>query len=239
MSGVVKIKRKIIAVALAVALAASMGSLALASSPSPAGIDLSPSTTPPEIRPDTDPNFPGTVAGLSNGLCFGIIDIMDVNEATANIVRSSAVDHHDSDGREIGLRVRSGVDFDVQVNLTGFQVSGANTISGAFKVFTQDSGTPIIANTAAGEVTNANNEWRTMSASPAVVTADLGLTNPLMSGSGGTPGATATFVRGRNLAGVEILWATNLVAELHMIPGTATAIGQATATMTWTAVPAL
>jgi len=224
-----------IAAVLTIALAVSMAGTALAS-PSPAGIELSPSATAPEIRPDTDPNFPPEVGELSTGLCFGRIGIWEMLLATSNVVRNSAADHEAPNGREIGLRVRSAVDFDVQVTLTGFQVGGSNTISGAFKVFTQDGGTPIPANAAAGEATNVNNEWRTVAGSPAVITTYLA-SNPLMSGTGTTPGPTAIIVRGRGFAGVDILWATNLVGELHMVPGTAVEVGAASATMTWTAIP--
>jgi len=227
------IKQKIFALSLVVALAVSMTGTALAGL-SPAGIDLSPSTTAPEIRPGTDPDFPESVAGLSDGLCFGTMALVDTWLA-GNFARNSATDHNDPNGREIGLRVMSAINFNVQVDLTGFQVGSVNTLVGAYMQFTATGATPVTATGASGGYNRVVGGWQSL---PLSVPNTFTLLTPnIMSGTGTTPGSAVTIVEGREFAGVTVLWARNLVAELNMVPFTA-GPGEARATMTWTAVSA-
>jgi len=234
-------KKKIIAAVLVAALALSMTSVAFAN-PSPAGIELQGATTPPTIPPDTDPDFP-PMANLADGLDFGSIAVATVNTASANVVRNSMTHSRTAAGEEIGLRTRSAVNFNVQVTLTGFRadVGGTgtnvtNTLPGAFMNFTATGATAVTATGASGGYNRADGGWQSL---PLTSPNTFTLMNPnLMAGTGTTAGSAVTVVEGRSFAGVEMLWGRNLVGLLNILPNTALAAGETTATMTWTVIPA-
>jgi len=233
--------KKIITVALAIALVASVASTAMAASPtSPAGIYFEASTTETTIRHDNDTRFPEQVADLVSGLCFGTMNLMEIWEASSTVVRDSAYWAASPATAEIGLRVESPRDFRLDVTLSGFQMGSQNTLAGAFMTFTHDGATPIPA-TATG-TTNVNGspyQWRSMSIVPATVDLNIGVApnQRLHSGEGIAHGDTVTIATSTGINGIDILWATNLVGELHMVPGSVNTPGVARATMTWTATP--
>jgi len=237
---VAKIK-KIITIALAIALHVSVTSKAVAASPStttPAGIYFLASETETTLRPDDDTRFPGEVAELASGLCFGVMNLAEMLTATNTIVRDSAYWAVAPTRAEIGVRVESARDFRVDVTLSGFQMGGVNALEGSYMTFTHDGATPIPANTP-GTVNNGPYQWRTMPAVTATVNLNIGTaqSQQLHSGEGTAHGNTVTVATSTGINGVDVLWATNLVGMLHMEPNTVPAPGVATATMTWTATP--
>ena len=228
-------KKKILAVVLAVTLVASMGTLAFAS-PSPAGIELTGVTDPPVIPPDNDTGFPPSVRGLADGLDFGSITVASVNTASSNVVRNSLTHARTAPQEEIGIRTTSAVNFNVQATLTGFQVGTVNTLPGAFMNFTATGATAVVPGGTAGGFARADGGWQSLPlSSPHTFTVT---TNNLMSGTGATPGSAVTVIEGRNFTNVPMRWARNLVGELTILPNSALTAGETLATMTWTVAAA-
>jgi hypothetical protein len=244
-----KMKKKILAAILAVAMLLSMGVVALADEETTAGLLLvEEDEDGPEIPPDDCPFFPVSVADFGD-LDFGEVEIEDIMSPGAETRNSS------EDARnglyEFGVRFVSHTDFTLQVSISGFGVDTGSgiedTLTGTTLTFsnaTADGATAVTnlvpGEGGAGTVVSGSvsgNVWTN-------VTSGVGTPGTWVLTTGGdhtTQGTPQNFLVGTEIDDLAVnwRWATNLVGLLSIPAFAPTSYaGETRATIEWTVVGA-
>jgi len=228
--------KKMIALVLALAMTLSM--TVVASANSNAGMELTGTSVPPVIPPETDPDFPAGLAKLSTGLDFGSLSFATVRDdgiaARPAVSNARIATGETLPSDTVGLRVRSSQNFTAQVTLNGFAVGAQNTFAGAELALSLGGRTIALASGEGGTVGSTGYTWSSWGTGAPNTVSIPGTMNLLAGANATTPGAPVNVAVGTGyVLNAEQLWAANYTGALTVVAGTATAPGEASAIMTW------